>query len=185
MLVYNRLESLKLILVDRGVVEGTKERAPSAFTMLGNKNLRLGNGGARCLPRDSDKKRKKEKKNQDDGTGLGKSTPFAPANGSPKSVSCFKGYQNQNQPVQNHVKWPEYAAWCRSKGGQPTEKGFWTWWGKQKPQWRTKVKQSFDQNGYVLHGQFLTVEEATEMGKENPKLLTKFRKAKRVATKSV
>jgi hypothetical protein len=58
--ILNRLESLKVIAVERGVVEGTKERAPSTFTMLGNKNLRLGNGAARCLPRDSDKKRRKK-----------------------------------------------------------------------------------------------------------------------------
>jgi hypothetical protein len=175
--ILNRLESLNLIAVARGVVEGTKERAPSTFTLLGNKNLRLGNGAARCLPRDSDKKRKKEKKNKGDCTALGNYIPFAPANGNPKSLCCFEGYQNQNQPVQNHVKWPEYAAWCRSKGGKPTEKGFWTWWGKQKPQWRNKVNKAFDEPGYEFNGKFLTSDEANRLGRENPDLLTKFRKA--------
>jgi hypothetical protein len=183
--ILNRLESLKLIAVERGVVEGTNGRASSTFTMLGNKNLRLGNGAARCLPRDSDKKRKKEKKNQDDGTALGNSTPFAPANGSAKSVpSFFEGYQNQNQPVQNHVKWPEYAAWCRRKGGQPTEKGFWTWWGKQKPQWRNKVRQNFDgEGGYELDGKFYPADEANRMAEKNSELALKFRKATKIGDK--
>ena len=117
-----------------------------------------------------------QKKNHD--MAACNSMPDASGNDSAKSGSSFfEEYQNQNQPVQNQVKWPEFVAWCRRKGGQPTEKGFWTWRGKQKPQWRNKVKQSFDQTGYVLHGQFLTVEEANRMGKENPELLTQFRKA--------
>jgi len=109
---------------------------------------------------------------------LGNSTPVARANGSPKSISSFfEGHQNQNQPVPNHVKWPEFAAWCRSKGGTPTETGFWKWLCGQKPQWRNKVKQSFDQTGYVLHGQFLTTAQANELGAKNPELLPKFSKA--------
>ena len=119
-------------------------------------------------------------KYHDASKALGNSTSLAPANGSPKSVSSFfEGYQNQNQPVQNHVKWPEYAAWCRSKGGKPTEKGFWTWLGKQKPQWRNKVKKAFDETGYELNGKFLTSDEANRLGRENPDCLTKFRKAVR------
>ena len=115
---------------------------------------------------------------------LGNSIPFAPANGSPKSVcSFFEGHQNQNQPVQHHVKWLEFAAWCRSKGATPTESGFWKWLVGQKPQWRNKLKQSFDQTGYVLHGKFLTVEEANRMGRENPELLTQFRKATKIGDK--
>jgi len=115
---------------------------------------------------------------QDISKALGNSTTLARAKGNPKSVSSsFEVHQNQNQPVQNHVKWPEFAAWCRSKRGTPTERGFWKWLLGQKPQWRNKVKQSFDQTGYVLHGQFLIDEEANRRGRENPELLTKFRKA--------
>jgi hypothetical protein len=118
------------------------------------------------------------KKNHDASKALRNSTPLASANGSPKSVShFFEGHQNQDQPVQNHVKWVEFAAWCRRTGGQPTEKGFWTWWRKQKPQWRNKVKKTFDESGYELDGKFLTVDEANQRGRENPELITKFRKA--------
>ena len=106
----------------------------------------------------------------------GNSTLLAPANRSSKSDSFLSlGYQNQ--PAQTHVKWPEFAAWCRSKSGTPTEIGFWTWLCSQKPQWRNKVQQNFDVEGYELDGKFLTVDEATQRGRENPELLTKFRKA--------
>jgi len=117
-------------------------------------------------------------KYHDGSKALGNSTSLAPANGSPKSVSSFfEGHQNQNQSVPNHVKWPEFAAWCRSKRGTPTESGFWKWLRGQKPQWRNKVQQNFDVEGYKLDGKFLTVDEANQMGRENPELLTKFRKA--------
>src|SRR5262249_10256750 len=96
---------------------------------------------------------------------LGNSTTLARAKGNPKSVpSFFEGYQNQNQPVQNHVKWQEFAAYCRRKGGAPTDKGFRTWWRKQKPQWRNKVKKNFDQEGWELNGQFFTPEQANQLG---------------------
>ena len=131
-------------------------------------------GGKSAPNNDNDRIRNKRR----DQAALGNSIPDASGNGGAKSVSSFfDGYQNQNQPVQKHVKWQEFAAWCRSKGGTPTETGFWKWLCGQKPHWRNKVKQSFDQAGYVLHGQFLTVEEANRMGRENPKLLTQFRKA--------
>jgi hypothetical protein len=115
---------------------------------------------------------------------LGNSTPLAPANDSPKSVSSFfEGYQNQNQPVQSHVKWREFAEWCRRNGGPPTEKGFRTWLGKQKPQWRNKIKERFEQNGYVLNGKFLTTEEAERRQIENPELFSKFRRATKIGDK--
>jgi hypothetical protein len=118
------------------------------------------------------------KKYHDAIKALGNSTPLAPANGNQKSVcSFFEGYQNQNQPVQSHVKWPEFAEWCRSKGGRPIESGFWKWLLGQKPQWRNKVKERFEQNGYVLHDKFFTTVEANQLGAKNPELLPKFRKA--------
>ena len=125
------------------------------------------------------RKEKKEKKNQGDCTALGNYIPFAPANGSPKSICCFEGDQNQNQPVQNDVKWPEFAAWCRSKGGTPTETGFWKWLCGQKSQWRNKVNKAFDETGYEFNGKFLRSDEANRLGRENPELFTKFRKAVR------
>jgi helix-turn-helix protein len=109
------------------------------------------------------------------GIALGNSTPSSSSNGKPQSGFVFEGYQNQ--PVQNHVKWPEFAAWCRSKGGTPSENGFWKWLLGQKPQWRNRVKQVVEEPGYVLDGQFLTAEEANRRGVESPALLTRFRKA--------
>jgi hypothetical protein len=47
----------------------------------------------------------------------------------------------------------------------------------QKPQWQNRVRQDFKVDGYVLDGKFLTVDEANQRGKENPELLTRFRKA--------
>ena len=66
--ILTRFEALKLIAVERHVVEGTKERAPSTFTMLGNGCRTLGNGCCRLsLPRiekETDKKNeRKEIKN--------------------------------------------------------------------------------------------------------------------------
>lgn len=115
-------------------------------------------------------------KYHDASKALGNSTLLASANGNPKSVSSFlEGYQNQ--PIQNHVKWPEFAAWCRKKGGTPTEPGFSKWLCGQKPQWRNKVKKMFDEPGYELDGKFFTSDEANRLGRENPDLLTRFRQA--------
>jgi len=47
----NRLESLKLIHVQRNKVPGTKENAPSTYTMLGTPCLTLGKQNQNCLPR--------------------------------------------------------------------------------------------------------------------------------------
>jgi len=77
---------------------------------------------------------------------LGTSTPNTPHNTSDFSS---KNYQYQTTPGRDHIKWQEYAAYCRSKPnkhgepGQPTEKGFWTWLSKQKPQWRNRVAPKF------------------------------------------
>jgi hypothetical protein len=108
---------------------------------------------------------------------LDNSTPSTSNNGKRQSDSLGEGYQNQNQPAQSHVKWPEFAEWCRAKGGRSTEKGFWKWLLGQKPQWRNRVKQVVEEPGYVLDGQFLTAEEANRRGVESPALLTRFRKA--------
>jgi Helix-turn-helix domain len=109
---------------------------------------------------------------------LGGSMPSSLSDGSAKSVSSFfEGYQNQNQPVQSHVKWPEFVEWCGTKSGTPTEKGFWTWLRGQRPQWRNKVKERFEQNGYVFDGKFLTTKEAERRQIENPELFSKFRRA--------
>jgi hypothetical protein len=175
--ILNRFESMKLIRVQRNSVRGTKEHAPSTYTMLGTPCLTLGKHEASCLPKMMNNTKKK-KKISPPNPPLSSSTPTPSDNGKPTS-SCSFFVGHQHQPIQNHVKWPEYAAWCRSKGGKPTEKGFWTWWGKQKSQWRNKVKKAFDEIGYELNGKFLTSDEANRLGRENPDSLTKFRKAVR------
>jgi len=93
---------------------------------------------------------------------------------SPRSDFVFEGYQNQ--PAQSHVKFPEFAAWCRSKRGTPSEEGFWSWLGKQKPQWRNRVRQKQGgEEGYELDGKFYTKEEANQLAANDPKLTVKFR----------
>ena len=101
-----------------------------------------------------------------------------------KSLADKYQYQKDNSMVaKDHVKWPEFAAWCRSKRdkhgypGTPTEEGFWKWLCGQNPKWRNKVKERTEENGYVLHGKWLTTDEANHLGRENHELLTKFRRA--------
>jgi hypothetical protein len=120
------------------------------------------------------------KNNDHDSRVRGQGTTEAPAVAPsiPKSGFVFEG--NQNQPAKSHVKFPEFAAWCRSEGGTPSEKGFWSWLSKQKPQWRNKVRQTFDgEEGYELNGKFFTQTEANELVFKEPELSLKFRKAKR------
>ena len=75
------------------------------------------------------------------------------------------------------MKWPEFVAWCRSKGGKETESGFWKWLCGQKPQWRNKVRQDLHDNGFELNGKFYTRHEAEQLAVRDPELITKFRKA--------
>ena len=100
----------------------------------------------------------------------------------------FEGHQHQNESAQNHIKWPEFVAYCRSQKGKPAKDGrihdgipredrFWKWRLSQKPYWRDKVRPPDHIDGYLLDGRFYTAEEANRMGRENPDLLTKFRRA--------
>lgn len=108
-------------------------------------------------------------------TSRDNSTPSAPAERISESEKRFgKDYQNQDTPAQDHVKWPEFCEWCRSKGGQPTEAGFWKWLCGQKPQWRNKRRSDFDERGYLLDEKFLPAHEANALAVKNPDLLTKF-----------
>jgi hypothetical protein len=132
------------------------------------------------FPPNNDNDRTKNK-NHDELMILGTSVPISPAKRTPDLSSFFsEGDQNQkqpDQPVQSHIKWPEFAAWCRSKRGQPTEAGFWKWLRGQKPQWRNKVRKDYEEQGYVLDEKFFTDDEANQLGRANPELITKFRKA--------
>jgi hypothetical protein len=140
-------------------------------------------------PLTNNDKKQRTKEYQGTGKALGNSTPLASSNG--KRQSGFLGeYQNhadagaqsrelvlKDQPAQSHVKWPEFVAWCRSKGGKETESGFWKWLCGQKPQWRNKVRQDLHDNGFELNGKFYTRHEAQQLAVRDPELITKFRKA--------
>src|SRR5947208_11719977 len=110
--------------------------------------------------------------NQDHAHARGTISAQPVATSKPESGKKFgDGYQNQNQPAQDHIKWPEFAAWCHSKRDKhgnpckPTETGFWTWLSRQKPEWRNKVRQNPDgEKGYVLNNKFLTDFEANILG---------------------
>ena len=171
------------MLLVRRLIYRTKKRrgATGQVKVYRLPKLAYESGGKSTPNNDNDEVQKK--KNHDVLPTLDNSIPIT-SNATGPSVSFgFESHQNQNRPAQNHMKWPEFAQWCRGKGGQPTEEGFWTWLRKQKPQWRNKVKHSFDQTGYVLDGKFLTTEEATRMGRENPEPRTKFRKATKCGDK--
>jgi hypothetical protein len=143
---------------------------------------KAGERRAQCTPNNINKEQSRDQSDKTLGVA---STTSALSNRKGNQNFVVEGYQNQHQdqPAQDHVKWPEFSKWCRSKRdrhgqpGTPTETGFWKWLSGQKPHWRNKAKQVFDETGYVLNGQFLTDEEAIRRGKENPELLTKFRRA--------
>jgi len=129
-----------------------------------------------------------QKKKDDELITLGTSVPAASDNASASSTSFSLSHQHQNQSARNHIKWPEFVAYCASQKGKrtkdgrihdgiPTENGFWKWLLGQKPYWRDNVRPPDHIDGYVLDGKFFTAEEANRMGGENPELLTKFRKA--------
>src|SRR5262245_49738904 len=127
--------------------------------------------------------RRKERKNDDDNKAWGNSLAEGQEKAFPKS--SFKVLEEvslsarQVECARDHVKWREYAQWCRSKSGTPTEKGFWTWHSKQRPEWKNKVKVPSSELGYDLHGRFLTNEEAIALGQKDPSIICKLRPAKR------
>ena len=133
--------------------------------------------------------RRKERKNDDDN----KAWDNALAEGQEKAVSklSLKVLEevsiSNKQPkcAKDHVKWPEYAQWCRSKSGTPTETGFWTWLGKQRPQWKNKVKTPSWEPGYVFNGKFLPNDEAIALGEKDPSIIVKLRPAKRENGKTI
>jgi molybdenum-dependent DNA-binding transcriptional regulator ModE len=175
--ILNRFESLKLIAVKRQLVEGTKERAPSTYTMLGNQCITLCDSRNQAsLPKVLKKEKEKDKKYQGAAKTFGNSIPNTSHNTSDSFSSG--SHQYQNVPAREHPKWPEFAAWCRTKDGTPSEKGFQSWLRKQKPQWRDKVRQNFDgEEGYELDGKFYSADVANRMVEKNSELALKFRQA--------
>ena len=119
----------------------------------------------------TNKERRKEGKN-DDSKAMGSSLA-GEVKIVAKSSESFSGH------YQNHIKWPEFARWCRKKNGQPTAEGFTTWLLKQKPEWRNKVKAVSEEKGYVFQGKFYVSDEANQVAKSQPHLIEKFRPAVR------
>jgi hypothetical protein len=127
----------------------------------------------------------KEHHHHDELKTLGNSIPASPSNAT--SSFFVEGHQkHQSKPARDHLKWPEYAAYCETQRGKtgkdgrvhdgiPTEKGFRKWLRGQKPQWRNKRKQPDYIDGFVLDGNFLRPEEANRIGADNPRLLDEGR----------
>jgi hypothetical protein len=119
-----------------------------------------------------------QKKKDDELITLGTSVPAASDNASASSTSFSLSHQHQNQSARNHIKWPEFVAYCASQKGKRTKDGrIHDGIPTEKPYWRDNVRPPDHIDGYVLDGKFFTAEEANRMGGENPELLTKFRKA--------
>ena len=120
------------------------------------------------------------------------SIPATPSNASTSGSSNFvkDEHHHQSRSARQHIKWPEYAAYCGSQKGKPAKdgrvhdgipnpKGFWKWLSGQKPEWRNKQSQI---DGFELDGKFLTPEEANRIAAENPRLLDegRFRRARKM-----
>jgi hypothetical protein len=173
-------EQLGVVKIKRRAIAGAF-KAPNTYTLLaiGHHDASIGHEPCNLKTdrTDIDKKRK-EKKNDISACARARSNSTPGASRKPRAqTSSSLSSLYQNQPAQNHVKFKEFAAWCRRKGGKPTESGFWTWLCGQKPQWRNRVKKDFDEEGYTLDGEFLTIDEANRRGAANPELITRFRKA--------
>jgi hypothetical protein len=130
--------------------------------------------------------------------------PIAKSNSipaSPTKVSSsnfvVENHQHQKQPAtqpaRDHIKWPEFVAWCEHQKGKrakdrihvhdgvPTEDGFWKWLLGQKPKWRNKVKPREYTDGFGLDGKFYTPAEAEQHGLANPHDIVRFVPARRMA----
>jgi hypothetical protein len=117
-----RFESVKLIAVKRLSVEGTKERLPSIYTLLPplcTPCLTLGKREASRLPRRL-KNRNNQNKNDDT---RGRTGETATAKQGDNSSSSFLNLEE----TKKHPLWKEFEAYCKSKSGSPTLKGFNTW----------------------------------------------------------
>lgn len=125
----NRFESLKLIEVQRNLVEGTKEHAPSTYTMLGTPDLTLGKQNQNCLPKGI--KNRKNLKN-DDNTRTHARTREIVATQSANEQSSSSILVSNLEEAKKHSLWPQFENYCRSRpNGSPTLKGWNTWLPKQ------------------------------------------------------
>jgi hypothetical protein len=126
-----------------------------------------------------EERKKKNDKNKALGNSLAEGQEKAFPKSSFKVLEEVSLSARQVECARDHVKWREYAQWCRSKSGTPTEKGFRTWHGKQRPQWKNKVKTPSWEPGYVFNGKFLPNDEAIALGEKDSSIIVKLRPAKR------
>jgi hypothetical protein len=119
--ILNRFESLKLIHVQRNTVEGTKEHAPSTYAMLETPFLTLEKRDASRLPI---RLNNRNNRNKNDDT---RTRETATAKQGDNSSSSFLNLEEAKE----HPLWPQFEAYCKSKGGSGTAKGFNTWLKKQ------------------------------------------------------
>jgi hypothetical protein len=116
--ILGHLERLKLIRVQRNIVPGTKEHAPSTYTMLGMPCLTLSKRDVSSLPKSS-KNQKNPKKDNDTRTHT--------RNGQSSSLVWSLSLEEaKKDPL-----WVQFENYCLTSGGAPTLKGWNTWRPKQ------------------------------------------------------
>jgi hypothetical protein len=131
-----RFEDVKLIAVNRSTVPGTKEHAPSTYTMLCTPCLTLCKRDARRLPKGI----KNQKNQKNDDTRTRETAAKRRANKKSSSSNLVLSLEE----AKKHPLWPEFAAYCESKGGSPDPKGFFnTWLPKQS---KARVAKAFAQD---------------------------------------
>jgi hypothetical protein len=125
--ILNRFESLKLLHVERSTVPGTKEHAPSTYTMLGTPCLTLGKCERSRLPRGLNPRNNRKKYDDTRAHARTRETVATQrANGKSSSVWSLSLEEAKKDSL-----WPEFEAYCISNGGSPTLKGWNTWRPKQ------------------------------------------------------
>jgi hypothetical protein len=90
--------------------------------------------------------------------------------GKAQAVSSF--LVGNKESLKSDSQFEQFAAYCYSRGGEPTEEGFKTW----------KQTQANRHKGYVYNGKFLTEKQANEKAQKNHELLEegRLRKATRI-----
>lgn len=125
--ILHRFEALGLIRVQRNTVTGTKEHAPSTYTMLGNGCLTLGKRHASSFAESI--KETKKKRNDDTRTRASDDVKQEPAIESSSSSILVLNLEE----AKKHPYWKKFCAYCEARNGLPTLKGFNTWLKKQPP----------------------------------------------------
>ncbi len=126
-----RFETLKIIEVQRNIVEGTKELAPSTYTLCTGCITLCTDAQHGSMPRVYKNKRK-IRKNDDKKRAQ---EPPAPATttATEEATASSSIVLDSTEEAEKHPYWKQFKAYCRSRSGSPTVKGFSTWLKKQPP----------------------------------------------------